>query len=56
MDTNSFWAANLHVYLLRLIAVTKVMVDDLLFNIEYENISAICFSCGKIGGSLAFEN
>lgn len=53
---NSFWAANLHVYLLRLIAVTKVMVDDLLFNIEYENISAICFSCGKIGGSLAFEN
>ncbi|KAM7468548.1 hypothetical protein LguiB_016110 [Lonicera macranthoides] len=29
--------------------VSRVMVDDSLLNVEYENISAICFSCGRIG-------
>lgn len=58
VDTNTFWAANgkfarfcIEVDCTKHV-LTKVMVDDLLFSIEYENMSAICFNCGKIGHKL----
>lgn len=27
--------------------VSRIMVDETLFNIEYENFSTICFRCGE---------
>ncbi|KAM7530273.1 hypothetical protein LguiB_033683 [Lonicera macranthoides] len=32
--------------------VSKVFVDDILFNVEYEKFSYICFNCGQTGHKL----
>ena len=32
--------------------ISKVLEDDILFNVKYENFSAICFHCGRIGHKL----
>lgn len=55
IDTTTFWASR-GKYARICVEVgftkpllSKVMVERILFNLEYENFSAICFKCGRIG-------
>ena len=55
VDDNTFWTTR--GYFVRIsvevdfikAVISKIMVDGKLLNVEYENITSICFRCGRIG-------